>query len=87
MNTITVAGTLCGSTLRLPPMFALTLPTELRWEVETTGRTWVFSAFELVAVHPAYKTFDAGLDITEERLNRLSDLKADLTRVQNASSH
>ena len=54
--------------IRLPPMSALSLPTELRWEADATGRTLVFSAFELVAVHPVYKTFDAGLDITEKRL-------------------
>ena len=57
--------------MRLPPVSTLSLPTELRLEVDATGRTSVFSAFsltELVAVHPAYKTFNAGLDITEKRL-------------------
>ena len=38
--------------------------------VDATGRTSVFFCiyFELVAVHPAYKTFSAGLDVTEKRL-------------------
>ena len=51
-------------------MSALSLPTELRREVDATGRTSVFSCnyFELVAVHPVNKTFNAGLDIKEKRL-------------------
>ena len=32
--------------MRLPPMSTLSLPTELRREVDATGRTSVFSAFE-----------------------------------------
>ena len=56
--------------IRLPPMSALSLPTELRREVDATGRTSAFSAFSLsfFAVHPVYKTFNAGLDFTEKRL-------------------
>ena len=33
--------------MRLPPMSTLSLPTELRREVDATGRTSVFSAFSL----------------------------------------
>ena len=56
--------------IRLPPMSALSLPTELRREVDATGRTSAFSAFSLsfFAVHPVYKTFNAGVDFTEKRL-------------------
>ena len=36
--------------MRLPPMSTLSLPTELRREVDATGRTSVFSAFVIVSV-------------------------------------